>query len=159
MSDNGGQATQPKASVGGWAFMIALVGIVPISLLGAFIFRDLFKTAGDTLALFSYIAAIAGAAVGVPIAVRGATATAENQMKKQMAQEAIRDTQQLWLDLPQLIETFRKIAQSPSGSENYIIEPGQTLGLTKEIEIPPSMLDNMQVKLATIQQALTQIAR
>ena len=152
------QTAQLSAGVGLWHFLVALVGIVPIVFLAGFTFRGLFTTAGDFLALISYIVAAVGAVFGVPIAVRGAQAAAENRVNRQIAQNGRQDIAALANNLAKFSNIIRTIGASPAGSHTYFIEPNEPVRLHERVEISPDELENVQIRLANIRRALDQIA-
>jgi hypothetical protein len=159
-ADPSGKETQKSAtSVGPWHVVLALLGILPIALLAAFTFRSLFTTAGDVLALLSYIAAVIGAAFGVQIAVRGAEASAANKVNKDSALSAISELSGLKSNVDSLSNIIRTIGNSPTGKTSFFIEPNASLNLPKRLEIPDNQLGGMQAQLASIERTLNQIAR
>jgi hypothetical protein len=158
--DNDSKETQTSASsVGPWHFGLALLGIVPIVFLAGFTFRAAFTTAGDVLALVSYIAAVIAAAFGVQIAVRGAEASAENKANKDSALSAMSGLSDLKSDVDSLSKVVRTIGNSPPGQTSFFIDPGKPLKLGKRVEIPDAQLGRMQAQLNSIERTLKQIAR
>jgi hypothetical protein len=153
------QPTGKNGTVGPWHLIIALIGVGSIVFLVGFVFEDRFTTAGDVIAVISYIAAISGAIFGVQIAVRGAKASAENNVNKETAASITKEIGPLEDDISELAGFIRKASDSPIGTSMYILDTIDKQSKRNSISIPPEKIENIRIRLSNIRSGLNHISK